>query len=459
MRTLAALFITAAAAFGADCPSGYGFFRSITVQSAQITGTLSNFPMLVLNPSASLKTVGNGGNVENSSGYDIVFATAAGSLLPFEMVGHGGAAATYSATTGNGEWWVNVSSIANGTAIHLCYGNAAVSTYQGNDGNTWNSAYVAIIHHGTASTLAITDSTGINSPSNTNSVTTGTGQIDGGATFVSASSQNINLGTNAALNSSALTYMGWLKATSFASTPLLVNKTGIVGFSLMAVNSSGKIVIFLLAENGAPGVCGAGDVSYNGTGSHTLSTGTFYHLAMTYDSSAGLVGYVDGASDNTAAPKGALCTNSGSTLEGDSLDGIIDELQISNVARSAAWVAAQYNNQSAPGSFYAVGSETPAGGALFTISPILLPANNAADIVVSLTGSGTSWDGTTVITATGVSGTSCGAVNVSSGTAATVTCTTGATTGTLTLTESVTGSSASTVPVGGAGGTHAFVGG
>jgi hypothetical protein len=39
------------------------------------------------------------------------------------------------------------------------------------------------------------------------------------------------------------------------------------------------------------------------------------------------------------------------------LDGQIDEIRISNIARSAAWIATEYNNQSAPSSFYTVGEE------------------------------------------------------------------------------------------------------
>ncbi|KYK23903.1 hypothetical protein AYK21_01970 [Thermoplasmatales archaeon SG8-52-2] len=38
-------------------------------------------------------------------------------------------------------------------------------------------------------------------------------------------------------------------------------------------------------------------------------------------------------------------------------DGGIDEVKVSNIARSACWIAAEYDNQNDPGSFYSVGSE------------------------------------------------------------------------------------------------------
>jgi hypothetical protein len=40
------------------------------------------------------------------------------------------------------------------------------------------------------------------------------------------------------------------------------------------------------------------------------------------------------------------------------MDGIIDELKVSNTARSASWIAAEYNNQNTPGSFYAIGTQS-----------------------------------------------------------------------------------------------------
>ena len=38
-------------------------------------------------------------------------------------------------------------------------------------------------------------------------------------------------------------------------------------------------------------------------------------------------------------------------------DGIIDEVRISSMARGADWIKTEYNNESSPGGFYAVGSE------------------------------------------------------------------------------------------------------
>jgi hypothetical protein len=57
-------------------PVGYGYGRSITINGAQVTGSLTNFPVLVSVTLADLRTTANGGQVRNANGYDIVFTTS-----------------------------------------------------------------------------------------------------------------------------------------------------------------------------------------------------------------------------------------------------------------------------------------------------------------------------------------------------------------------------------------------
>jgi hypothetical protein len=79
--------------------------------------------------------------------------------------------------------------------------------------------------------------------------------------------------------------------------------------------------------------------------------------------SAGMRIYINGvedASNNT--PSTLSSTSAAFTLGalsdfGDLYDGVLDEVRISNVARSADWILTEYNNQSDPGSFYTIGSE------------------------------------------------------------------------------------------------------
>jgi hypothetical protein len=61
-------------------------------------------------------------------------------------------------------------------------------------------------------------------------------------------------------------------------------------------------------------------------------------------------------------------------------DGTIDEVRISNVARSAEWIKTCYNNQSSPASFYSVGNETGIYASLGTIASQVLDTGVAGAI-------------------------------------------------------------------------------
>ncbi len=107
------------------------------------------------------------------------------------------------------------------------------------------------------------------------------------------------------------------------------------------------------------------DVSYNGTGSHTLTTGTWYYISETYNSTSGLVGYVNAASDATVAANGNLNITSSSLYVGNDpatatryMDGVMDNVTLSSVARTNDWITCEYNNQLTPSSFVGLGSET-----------------------------------------------------------------------------------------------------
>src|SRR5207302_7471913 len=52
---------------------------------------------------------------------------------------------------------------------------------------------------------------------------------------------------------------------------------------------------------------------------------------------------------------GAETTNNGSSFRAN-FTGSMDEVRLSNVARSADWIATEYNNQSSPAAFYNEGS-------------------------------------------------------------------------------------------------------
>lgn len=93
-----------------------------------------------------------------------------------------------------------------------------------------------------------------------------------------------------------------------------------------------------------------------------------------------------------------------------------------------------------------VPASVPAAGT-FTVTPTTIPKNHSGNITLTLAGTSTAWDGTSVFTPSGVANVTKISQNVTSTTAATVVVTTGAGTGTLTITESVTGTATATTTV------------
>ena len=86
-------------------------------------------------------------------------------------------------------------------------------------------------------------------------------------------------------NDAALTYTCWVNPTSLTPAyAAIVDKDGLE-YAEFLVTSAGKLAVYLTTSGGYP--------NYDGTGTHTLSTGTWYFLSVTYSQSDGIVGYVN----------------------------------------------------------------------------------------------------------------------------------------------------------------------
>jgi hypothetical protein len=184
----------------------------------------------------------------------------------------------------------------------------------------------------------------------------------GSALSFNGSTQSVNLGNT--LNPAAVTYSVWIKPRTLTNAYQgIVGRSDSITYSILLVKSTGKLALY--ASNVG--------VNYDGTGSHTLTTGNWYHLVLTYSATAGLVGYVNGVVDGTAAANGALNTSTVTCHIGNDpgtvsreFDGFIDNVLIYNRALSAAEVAQLYFDPFAiyrrPG--YRVG--VAAGGTAFS---------------------------------------------------------------------------------------------
>lgn len=347
----------------------FSYYRSITVDHTKVAANQNDFPMLVSYTNNDLRTVGNGGHVQNANGYDITYYSDSGasSALYWEME-------FYNAATGNVISWVKMPTLSSSVddVIYTFYGDSSISTFQSTASSVWDSNYLGVWHLPDGSTASYEDSTTNNRDFTAyNTPTATTGKIDGGVNFASASSEYM-IATGAAWTT--ITFSGWVKFSSFPGSGTgsmilgLTNAThpGSLEFShQVGVSPAGKAILYWY--NG---------VSQTVTGATTLSTGTWYYLCGTLrtgttDSQI----YVNGSPDGTAAaggtvysgwttgPKLASAVNTTNpTVPFQYLNGDVDELRASNSLRSANWIATEYANQNSPSTFFTLGSEQTLGG-------------------------------------------------------------------------------------------------
>lgn len=346
--------------------AAFQYNRTITVQSGQVSsGPHSNFPMLVAGTYSYLATVANGGKVQNASGYDIGFysnSDCSTGKLDWEIE-------SWSATTGAIAAWVEVVSINTSSVVYLCYGDASITTDQSNKTGVWDANYLAVIHFPNGTTLSGSDSTSNNHTVNlVNSPTADTGKADGAAHFDNVN-QHATITSASTLDTpTAQTVSLWLKSdtSTQAGNDTFVNRRNSAGppYNSWTLDSggAGNTYQYCIAADGG----GGPDNGQYCINSGTLDT-NWHYLVGTYDQGtttqrlyrdSGTAVVSDTAVNITIDNDAIAVRIATPTASGNYYDGIIDEVRISNIARSGAWIQTEYNNQNAPdGTFYVVGSE------------------------------------------------------------------------------------------------------
>src|SRR6266404_1000593 len=123
-------------ALGHAVGQSYSYRRAITIDHTKVPNTdQNNFPVSVAGTYSYLATVSNGGKVQNSSGYDIIFTSdvAGATKLDHEIE-------SYSATTGAVSFWVRIPTLSHttDTIIYMQYGNNTITTSRENKTGVWD---------------------------------------------------------------------------------------------------------------------------------------------------------------------------------------------------------------------------------------------------------------------------------------------------------------------------------
>jgi hypothetical protein len=341
--------------------SYFAYRRPITVQANQVTGgPLINFPMLVSVTNANLATVANGGHIASYNAgtndpQDLVFEglddTTCGGVAGSSPCKLSHEIESYNPATGQLIAWVKVPSITNGTVIYMYYGNGCSVSTQDPSG-VW-ADYRGVWHSDEAVT-PLTDSTGNNNLT-TNS-TQAAGQIGNaqsynGTTQLASKTAGV---VNIPANNANQTISVW-----FAIGVADNNVRSGVSF----VNGTNSGVQFGQRNGGTNGLVGFwqwGGAWLGGTQANP-AVNTWHYMVYTFDGTTHRP-YFDGTAlttATTAAQTGTPTRIYFSTYDGtnERWNGRVDEVRISTTVRSAGWIATEYRNQNAPGTFSTLGAE------------------------------------------------------------------------------------------------------
>ena len=214
-------------ALAAPKPGSYARFRSITVPTSSLgascTTSLTNFPLLVSlsGPDADeLRTVADGGYVQNANGYDIVFTDGSNNPLDHEIE-------QYTSTPGGATLlaWVRLPtlSVLGPTTIFMRYGNPSITSPTANPAGVWDGSYKAVWHMketGAGAAGEYKDSTGYGNHGQGGAgvggavPTQAAGQIGFGQSF-DGSDDFIDAGADASLNiTGPITLETWVQLRS-----------------------------------------------------------------------------------------------------------------------------------------------------------------------------------------------------------------------------------------------------
>jgi ketosteroid isomerase-like protein len=321
---------------------GWAYRKSVTIDHTKVAGSLSSFPVLVSITDSDLASKAQ------VDGDDIVFTDEYAGKLNHEIE-------YYNSSSGRLVAWVNMPSLSsvNDTKMYMYYGNSTAANQQ-NVHNTWDSNYVLVEHLHETSGTVIDSSSGGNNGTAMNGVSrdvpgkiNGADQLDGVNDYVEvADASNLE-------GMSALTLEVWLKQSTYHNNGIM-NKGGAGGVSYLLQGWSDSALYFA--------VDGQTNRAVAPVGSYPLNE--WYHLTGVCTGTQLLI-YVNSvekasSSKTASVPSDAYPLQVGQNGVGTYFSGSVDEVRISKIARSSAWIATEYNNQNNPATFYSVGvEETP----------------------------------------------------------------------------------------------------
>ena len=342
--------------------ASWQYRKAITLDHARVVEDQTDFPLLLATVDADLAA-----NALDS-GYDILFADSTGTKLDHEIE-------DFDGTTGALSVWVRIPflSSAADTTIYVYYGYGAAPDQQNPQG-VWDANFVMVQHLEEESGTCF-DSTAFGNDATTVSVTgQGVPGKIGGANELDGVDDYLRVPDAPSLQfgEGSFTAEVWIQPETVLSGggARIANNRGTgpggahPGWQLKIAEASGRWRLWDTAIDD-----GSSYRMYEGT--PTYEYGQWYHIAMVYEADSQLRLYVNGSPEGSVAASdygsisnslptavgAALAANGVEGTHSQFFDGSVDEVRLSNTARSAGWLSTSFSNQNNPASFYDIGEE------------------------------------------------------------------------------------------------------
>ena len=328
------------------------FRKAITIGGGTASEDLTDFPLYVaLVDDTDLR------DHAGADGSDIVFLAANGTTqLDYEIE-------SYDSATGSLIAWVRVPTIpaAADALIYLRYGAPPALTP--NPTGVWQNAFLVVFHLGDDPTGTIKDSTG-----------THNGSAGGGMNADNQVPAKLGGGLELDGNNDVINFVNPYEGGGEHTISAWVNQAVSPDNDALIVLGSGGTTdgSRFLHTRFFSGAIAVGLYNDDHETSDDIQGDGFVLVHWTYNSSNESRVYVNGTlvagphahtgAANTSGTEGRIGNApGGGSGFGASMgfNGIVDEVHLCSTARSAGWIAAEFANQSSPGSFYTVGPEQP----------------------------------------------------------------------------------------------------
>jgi len=319
---------------------GWQYRKQITIDHAKVDDELNNFPALVSTVDSDLH------DKAQNDGDDIMFmdGTGVSTKLYHEIE-------RYDGSSGELIAWVNVLQLSGDadTILYMYYGNSGCNSQQYPE-RAWDNNYRGVWHCSETSST-IYDSTFCDNdamPRNGLSqdeigIVDGANKHDGNDDGARASGSSSSLKIT-----DDVTFEAWGNTTGSLERDYIIYKEGTYCFRL----ENHKVCMYTYTNDKT-------------LGTTDINSEAWYYMTTVRDGSTNKV-YVNGTQEGTYSNSGSMDSNNNpfcigvKVTEEHSWNGHLDEIRISNIARSNGWISTTYNTINDPSGFMSFGPEVPA---------------------------------------------------------------------------------------------------